>query len=98
MKLLIILIISFYASSILLGQDNIDSQINNSSKLKSYAFAPMISDTIITESEIQEIPKITGGDIGGQLLLSPISGIIFDADRGSIAISFCIIPFSSDFE
>ncbi len=76
MKLLIILIISFFASSILFGQDNIDSQINNSSTLKSYAFAPIISDTTSLTLESLEIPKITGWDIGGQLLASSMSGII----------------------
>jgi len=86
--------ISFFASSILFGQDNIDSQINNSSTLKSYAFAPIISDTTSLTLESLEIPKITGWDIGGQLALSLLSGTIFSI--GGALIGDLLSSGSSD--
>lgn len=73
MKLLFT-IISFLTSTMLSGQGSLYSQSDNSSILKSYAFAQVISDTIIIGSEI---PKINAGDIGGQLIAGPISGFIF---------------------
>jgi len=94
MKLLIILIISFFASSILLGQDNIDSQFDNSYTLKSYAFAPVISDTTISPLKNLEIPKVNVGDIVGQLAASPISGIIL-AVLGGLG-GYIIEPSSND--
>ncbi len=94
MKLLIVLIISFLASSVLFGQDNINSQFDNSSKLKSYAFVPVISDTIISPSKSLEIPKVNVGDIVGQLAASPISGIILALLGGSVG--YFIEPTSHD--
>ncbi|NOX65700.1 MAG: hypothetical protein GXO85_07850 [Chlorobi bacterium] len=77
MERLIILIINLFASTVLFAQVEFDSQTQNSSIITSLAFAPTTSDSILNESDFQEIPTINVGDIASQLLLSPISGMIF---------------------
>lgn len=77
MRLIIIVILSFFASSILLAQGELELQEKKTTVLKSYAFTQVISDTNFIPLEIQEITQITGWDIGGQLALSLLSGTIF---------------------
>lgn len=61
---------------------------------QNFAFSQVTSDTIIINSEILEIPKVNVGDIGGQLIASPISGFIF-AVLGGLG-GYIIEPTSHD--
>ena len=76
MKLLIIIFLCFFASSIVLPQEKHVQQSQNTSLLQSYAFIPVTFDTNSVQLQSNEIPKINVGDIVGQFFISASCGTL----------------------
>ncbi len=77
-SLYLIILISF----VVLFFSSITSAQSNPLYYQSYAYARENPDTLVYIYLNQEVPNINAGDIVGQLLFSPISGLIFSVLGG----------------